>query len=358
MELNTLLTELTERDGSDLHLVVGQPPVFRIHGDLVRREGETLDEATMAALLRPHLRDADWETVTEQRTDMETSLRANDRAFRFHVFRERGRLGAAIRTVPQEIPTLDDLYGEVQEGLRATLERISQLPRGLVIVTGPTGSGKTTTCYAMLETINRTAARRIIVLEEHLSYEFTSKQSLVTQRSIGDDIAGYEQGAFWAFHEDLDVIYISEMRTLDTVQYALALAETGHLVIVTLHVQTVSEAVARLIDVFPSPRDLIRRQLARNVAAVIAQQLVPRGDRPGRVALNEVLLATPRIRQMIEQGHDDLLLAIEANRDQGMQTMDDSIVQAYQAGLISYDTAWTRLTDTERLGPRPGPAPP
>lgn len=353
MALTKLLTELVEQEGSDLHLIVGQPPVFRVHGELRRREEAPLDEEAMLALVRPQLSDSDWASVQEQKTDVETTLRIPDATFRFHVFRERGRLGAAIRVVPRETPTLDVLYPRERDSINETLHKIIELPRGLVLVTGPTGSGKDTTCAAMIETINQTAARRIITLEDPITYEFVSKKSLITQRSIGEDVVSYEQGAFWAFHEDLDVIFINEMRTLEVVQYALALAETGHLVFSTLHTGTVSEAIMRLIDVFPGPRDLIRRMLARNLAAVLAQQLLPRCDRPGRVAANEVLLMTPRTRQMIEQGQDTYHLAIEANREAGMQTMDDSILGLYRAGVISYETAWNRLIDTERLGPRP-----
>ena len=280
---------------------------------------------------------------------VETTLRDDRNSYRFHVFRERGRLAAAIRPVPRTKPTLDELYGPHQEGIRETLTKIAQLPRGLVVVTGPTASGRTTTCYAMMEIINRTQARRIVVLEEHLSYDFDSKKSLVTQRNVGDDVPSYEQGAFWAFHEDLDIIYISELRTVESVQYALALAETGHLVFVTLHVPTVSEAITRLIDVFPGPRETMQRTLARALTAVIAQQLVPRDDKPGRIAINEVLLMTPQIRELIETEQTDFTAEIKSSREAGMMTMDDALTAACAAGLITEETTRSRLTDPSHL---------
>ncbi len=349
LEMTTLLTELAERKGSDLHLVTGLPPIFRIDGALVRRDGPILDQDAMEALLFPVFSEAQQEAFRHQGRDIEITLRQGDRAHRCHLYRERGRPGAAIRKLPQNPPVIDDLYPPDRDAINAILQGISRLPRGFVLVTGPTGSGKSTTCVSVLETINRTAARRIITLEDSIEYEFTSKESVITQRNIGDDVESYEQGAYWAFHEDLDVIYIDEMRTLDVVQYALALAESGHLVFSTMHTATVSEAINRLTGIFPEPRDVIRRALAQNMVACIAQQLVPRSDRPGRVAANEILLMTPRISELIESGATDLTAGIEAGRAEGMQTMDDAILNHYRAGTISLETAQMRMKERSRL---------
>ncbi|HLV81214.1 MAG TPA: ATPase, T2SS/T4P/T4SS family, partial [Chthonomonadaceae bacterium] len=281
MELLTLLTEMLQQDASDLHLVVGQPPVFRRDGALVRREGPALEADTMEALLLPHLTEEARTQLTLQHQDIEIALRLEGRVCRFHVYRERGHWAATIRPTPQKPPTLDLLFPEA-EGIGQALHSLLALPRGLILVTGPTGSGKTTTCIGMLETMNRTQARRIVTLEDPITYELISKQSLITQRSVGQDVTSFARGAFSAFREDLDVIFISEMRDLETVQYAFALAESGHLVFATLHLENATDAVNRLIEVFPEPRDLIRRMVARNLVAVIAQRLVARGDRPGR----------------------------------------------------------------------------
>lgn len=351
MKLKEMLSALIAQKGSDLHLVAGQPPVFRVDGALVRQDSSALEESALTALLLEALSPGVRQQVEDLRQDVEVTQRHEGMLFRFHIFRERGKLGAALRTVPKEPPVIDDLY--TRQKFRDLLHDLTKQPRGLILVTGPSGSGKTTTVAAMLETINRTRALRIITIEDPISYEMVSKQSLITQRSVGQDVPTFENGAFWAFHEDVDVIFLSELRTLDAVQYAFALAESGHLVFANLHVESASEAVNRLIEVFPEPRDLIRRMVARNVLAVLAQRLVPRADKPGRIAVNEALLVTARIRQMILEGHTDLTLAIEASRDIGMQTMDDSILEAYKEGLVSYETTWAHVQDRDRLGPLP-----
>ena len=349
MELDMLLTELAERKGSDLHLVAGQPPVFRIDGALVRREGEAVEEEALNALLLSPLSEEQKTRLVSGRQDIEISLRRDGRSYRCYLFHERGRLACAIRSVPQTPPTLEQLYPDTS-GIRSTLEALTELPRGLVLVTGPTGSGRNTTCAALLERINLSQPRRILTLEDPIEYEMVSKRSLITQRSIGQDVASFREGALSAFREDLDVILISELRDLETIQYALALAESGHLVFSTLHLERATDAVRRIIEVFPEPRDLIRRTVARNLAAVIAQRLLPRVG-GGRTAVNEVLLGTPQIRRMIAENAPDLTLGIEAGRDAGMQTMDDSILRSYRQGIFSYETAWTYIEDHERLGP-------
>ena len=350
MELCMLLGELAEREGSDLHLVAGQPPVFRIDGALVRREGEALEEEALTTLLLAPLSEEQKTRLVSGRQDVEVSLRREGRSYRYYLYRERGRLAGTIRSVPQDPPPLELLYPDTH-GIRGALEALTELPRGLVLVTGPTGSGRNTTCAALLERINQSLPRRILTLEDPIEYEMVSKKSLITQRSIGQDVASFREGALSAFREDVDVILISEMRDLETIQYALALAESGHLVFSTLHLERATDAVRRLIEVFPEPRDLIRRTVARNLAAVIAQRLLPRADKPGRVAVNEVLLGTPQIRRMIAENAADLTLGIEAGRDAGMQTMDDSILRCYRQGILSYETAWTYIEDHERLGP-------
>jgi twitching motility protein PilT len=356
MELNTLLTELAERKGSDLHLVAGQPPVFRIDGALVRREGEAMEEEALTALLLSPLSEDQKTRLISDRQDVEISLRREGRSYRYHLYYERGRLACAIRSVPQNPPSLEMLYPDA-DGIRGTLEALTELPRGLVLMTGPTGCGRNTTCAALLERINQSMSRRILTLEDPIEYEMVSKQSLITQRSIGQDVASFRLGALSAFREDVDVVLISELRDLETIQYALALAESGHLVLSTLHLERATDAVRRIIEVFPEPRDLIRRTVARNLAAVIAQRLLPRADKSGRVPVNEVLLGTPQMRRMIAENAADLTLGIEAGRDAGMQTMDDSILRCYRQGILSYETAWTYIEDHERLGPYAEAAP-
>lgn len=357
MELTALLAEMETRQASDLHLVVGQPPVFRVAGRLTRREdGPVLDAGAMEALLLPHLSDPLRGALVHGRQDAEMTLRQGAGTFRFHVFRERDNLSAALRKVPNQVPALDDLNFTPE--VRETLERLTKTTRGLIVVTGPSGSGKSTTCAALIETINRTRAERIVTLEDLIEYEFTSKQSLITQRVVGQDLNSFAEGLRSAFREDPDIVFVGELRDLETFGLALALAETGHLVFCTMHMNTASEAVKRLIESYPeSNRENVRDLLARNLMAVIAQGLLPRVPNSGlhgRVPANEILIGTPRVRRMIAEGHDDLAVAMEAGRDAGMQTMDDAIVRLYERGEIAFDLAWNRLEDRGRVAP---PAP-
>ena len=351
MELTTLLAELIERKGSDLHLLAGEPPAFRIDGALTRQDGPALDAAEMEALLLPHLTDDQRVALTEQRQDVETILRHDGYGFRFNVFRGRDGLAAVLRAIPNRIPALEEL--DFEANVAAFLRSLLATPRGLVLFTGPTGSGKITSVFSLLETINRDRTARILTIEDPVGFEMVSRQSLVTQRYVGEDVPSFEAGLHSAFHEDPDVVLVGEMRSLETVHLSLALAESGHLVFSTLHLENVSDAVNRLVDVFPEPRDVIRRTLARNLVAVIAQRLLPRSPEPGRVVVNEVLTVTPRVRQMIAEGQKDLSVAIEAGREAGMQTMDDAVLKRFRAGKISYETAWANMQDRERLGPRP-----
>lgn len=340
MELSALLTDLIARDGSDLHLAVGQPPTFRVGGELTRRDGPALDAAQMDALVGRYLTDGALEA--------DVSLRQDEATFRCHVFRERGRPGAAIRVIPSKVPTLDELFAG-QEGVNAVLRSLTQRLRGLVLITGPIGSGKATTCAAMLEEINQTRAERIVTVESPIEYVLQSKRSLITQRGVGQDVPSFEDGARAAWQEDADVILIGDLHSMEAVQLALSLAETGHLVFAKLHLESASEAVQRLIEAFPEPREGVRRMLARTLLAVVAQKLLPRVER-GRVPAIELMMATPRVRQMIAEGKVDALdLVVEAGHDQGMRSMDDAVLALHRAGAISRETAWHALQDRDRL---------
>lgn len=348
-DLQTLLAELAAREGgSDLHLVAGQPPVFRVNGELVRRDGPAFDGPELETLLAPYLGDAQKADLHAGVQDAKRTLRHNGTTFRCHVFRERGQFGAAVRRLPSNVPTVEDLE------LPPVIEKLTHTKRGLILITGSVGSGKSTTCAAMIETVNRTRAERILTIEDPMEYVFQSRQSLITQRVVGEDVVSFEEGVRAAWQEDPDIILIGQLRNMEMVQLALALAETGHLVLSTVHGESAPEAVQRIVEVFPEPRETIRRLLARTLQAIIAQKLLVRADRPGRAPANEILLGTPRVRQMIAEGKEaDLGLAIEAGRGQGMQTMDDSVVSLFQTGAISHDTARTALQDPSRL-----PAPP
>jgi twitching motility protein PilT len=348
MELTDLLNQLIAANGSDLHIMVGEPPVFRIGGELSRRsDWPILTAPDIETLIQPHLTEAQRERLTHGH-DVEKTLRLEMCRFRLNAFHERGNLAACLRVVPNRVPTLDEL--EQGKDTYPILQEILGLPRGLVVVVGPTGSGKSTTVAALVEEINRTRTERILTIEDPIEYEFESKQSIITQRTVGEDIASFPEGLRSALREDPDVLLIGETRDLETMVLSLTIAETGHLVFSTLHVSTASAAVQRLIEAFPeSQQPVIRRMVAQNLVAVIAQKLLPRIDRRGRVAANEIMVVSPRVRRLILEGQKDLSVAIEAGREEGMQTMDDSLTRLYERGIISFETAWMHLEDKDRI---------
>ncbi len=347
MTLNELLDELAERVGSDLHLVVGEPPTFRVAGILHRREETTpLNGAAMDSLILPHLTEAQRARLADG-LDVEKTLRMEKFRYRFLVFHERGNLAANLRVIPHHVPTLDQLGFTDEE---YPLQKLTRIKRGLMIVAGATGSGKSTTVAAMVEQINQERAERILTIEDPVEYEFTSKKSIISQRTVGEDVPNFPAGLRSAFRADPDVILIGEARDLETMTLALTLADTGHLVFMTLHVNSASEAVRRLSDVFPeSHQPVIRRMVSNNLQAIIVQTLLPKKQGHGRCAATEILICTPRVRRMIAEGTYDLTVAIEAESEIGMRTMDDDLMRLARNGVISEEMARSRLVDRGRL---------
>ena len=354
MELNSLLAEMTQRSASDLHLAVGVPPIFREAGTLVAAKLPNLTPEDLDALLQSSLPEERLAAARQGR-DFSATLRHGDRAFRCHVFRERGRLAAAVRVLPDRIPTLEELQ------LPPVFEALTQCRRGLILVVGPTGSGKTTTLVSMLDHINMTRAERILTVEDPINYVLHSKLSLVTQRVVGEDVESYERGLRAVEDADPDIVFIGELRTPGVASLALDLAYNGNLVFSQLTAQTVSEALTQFFSLLPKPRRKARARLAQCLQGVIAQRLLltepEYRDKTGRgrVAANEILVATPRVREMVIEGQADMTLVIEASPKNGMQTMDAAILKHYGAGIISRETALLHLMEKERL---PEPAPP
>ena len=370
MELNSLLAEMTERNASDLHLVVGVPPVFRVAGALVtarvppsalevvnaheeqarhllREQVPNLTPEDIEALLRPVLPE-DKLAEARQGRDFPITLRHEGKTFCCHVFRERGHLAVAVRLFPDRIPTMDELR------LPPIFERLTHLKHGLVLLTGPTGSGKTTTLVSMLNHVNLTRSERICTVEDPMHYVLPSKLSLVTQRVVGEDVESYERGLLSAMNSDPDVILVGELRTPETARLVLEMAKMGHLMFSQMTAESASDAIDRLLGLLGEPRDVSRRLLSQTVQAVIAQNLLRREDRTGRVAANEILIGTPRVRQMIADGQtapDLLALAMEAGHGVGMQTMDEALLALHAGGVISRAAAVERLTDKGRLPP-------
>ncbi|MES2464772.1 MAG: ATPase, T2SS/T4P/T4SS family [Armatimonadota bacterium] len=378
LDLTTLLLEVYNKEGSDLHLVAGHPPTFRIDGALTpRADGPILDNQRITALLLPHLSEP-LQIQLEAGQDVLVTLhqsegiprdaeglfrmkgggiREGDGVFRMNVFREQGRLSAAIRVIPTRVPTLEAL-GLTTDTLPSSmgtsvLHALTKSQRGLILIVGNTGSGKSTLAAAMIEEINQTRAERIMTIEHPIEYVFHSKKSLITQQTVGEDVADYPTALRSVLYSDPDVIYVGQSVDVETLGWTLGAANTGHLVFSVLHVDTASEAIQRIIESYPPgpQQETTRRLLSRNLIAVIAQKLVPRKERTGRVAVQEILIATPRIKQMILDGAKDFTVAIEAERHIGMQTMDDAVTAAYERGAIAYEIALSHLSDKERIPP-------
>ncbi len=345
MELDSLLAQTVERKASDLHLVVGVPPIFRVDGELIPGPPPNLTADDVNALLCSALPEAKLASAREGR-DFSATLRQGDQTFHCQVFRDRGRLAAAVRLLPKRIPTLEEMR------LPPIFEKLTHCSRGLILVAGPTGSGKTTTLFSLLDHINMMHSARIYTLEEPLNYVLKSKLSLVTQRVIGEDVESWESGLRSIKDADPDIVFVGEMRTAEMARLALEIAEAGTLVFSQMTADTAADAVERLIGLLGEPREAACRLAARTLQAVVAQKLLVRADRAGRVAANEILLFNPRVRQMILDGQTEsnlLELAMSAERSTGMQTMDEALLGLYADEVISRETAKAHLKDKARL---------
>jgi twitching motility protein PilT len=265
--------------------------------------------------------------------------------FRCNIYRDRGNVAGAFRLIPARIPTIREL------NLPPILEDITRKPRGLVLVTGPTGSGKSTTLAAMIGVINSERSCHIITIEDPIEYLHPHKMSIINQREVGHDTKSFAAALRSALREDPDVILVGEMRDLETMSTAITAAETGHLVFATLHTNNAAQTVERIIDVFPtSQQDQVRVQLANTLVAVISQQLLPRADGPGRVPACEVMICTPAIRNLIrEMKFHQIPSIIQTSGEIGMQTMDQSLRDLYNRGLITYEEAMSRAINPDEL---------
>ena len=345
MELNSLLAQMVERKASDLHLVAGVPPIFRIDGELIPAPMPNLTEEDVNTLLRSALPEDKLAAAQEGR-DFSATLRHDDQAFHCQVFRDRGRLAAAIRLLPKRIPSLEEMR------LPPMFEKLTHLRQGLVLVVGPTGSGKTTTLFSMLDHINQTRSERIYTLEYPLNYVLRSKLSLVTQRVVGEDVESWEGGLRSIKDADPDVVFLSEMRTPEVARLAAEMAEAGVLVFSQMTADTAGDAVQRLVKSLGKRHGSSQSLQSWPVQAVLAQRLLVRAGQVGRVAANEILLMTPRVRQMIADGQTEpglLELAMTASHSVGMRTMDEALLGLYAEGAISRETVEAHLKDKTRL---------
>lgn len=345
-DINEILIRTVKMDGSDLHLNVGIPPVVRVYGELVRMDDlprltPTDIENIIFPLLQPNFRE---HLEKNLELDFSYSIPGLSR-FRGNIMWQRGTLAVNFRVVSMNIPSLDTL------GLPPQVKDLSRLPRGLVLVTGPTGSGKSTTLAAIIDLINQERSLNIVTIENPIEFLHNHKKSIVKQREVGIDTHSFANALRHVLRHDPDVILVGEMRDMESIAIALTAAETGHLVFSTLHTQTATLAVHRIVDVFAdSMRNQIRQQLADSLQGVIAQQLIPRADGKGRVAAVELLLTNPAVRNLIREGKEhQLYTAMQTAKAAGMQTMDQALANLCLAGKITRPMALERCVDRVEL---------
>ncbi|WP_067496517.1 type IV pilus twitching motility protein PilT [Actinoplanes sp. TFC3] len=344
--LDHMLVSLVEAGGSDLHLTVGSPPMIRVDGSLRALPGYgKLNSADTALLARAAVTPAQWETFqAEQELDFAHSIIGVSR-FRGNLYIQRNSCGAVFRAIPHKIKPLDEL------GMPDSVARFAHLPRGLVLVTGPTGSGKTTTLASVLDLANRSRAAHIITIEDPIEFLHPHKRSVVNQREVGSDTETFAQALKHALRQDPDVILVGELRDLETTATALTAAETGHLVLATLHTQSATQTIDRVIDIFPPHQQLqIRAQLAASLQGVVTQALAPRADGKGRAVVCEILTATPAIRSLIREGKSHQIPSfMQAGGNDGMLSFDQHLAERVREGLVSMHSALEICHSAEEL---------
>ncbi len=345
IRIENLLEECVRTKASDLHLQVGLPPILRIDGALQPVSGyNALDEATIEKLVYATLEE-DQKQILIKDKEFDYSFSFGDLGrFRVNAFHEKGNLAAAFRLIPNQIQTIQEL------GMPAVVSSFADYPRGLVLVTGPTGSGKSTTLSALVDKINSEKACHIITIEDPIEFTHKSKRSVVVQREVHYDTYSFSAALRSALREDPDVVLIGEMRDLETISAAITIAETGHLVFATLHTNSASQSIDRMIDVFPPHQQpQVRSQLSNILMAICAQRLVP-AIGGGRVVAAEILVANPAVRSVIREGKTHQLdTIIQTGADQGMQTMDRTLVKLVQTGVITHDVAREYAVDLQEF---------
>ena len=345
-ELYRLFRRVLEMGGSDLHLAAGEPPFVRIVGELIRMPDEEIVSAAKVRELTYSILSVRQREKFEETSELDTShAMGREVRFRVNVFVQRNAIGAAFRVIPYEVVDFDVL------GLPPVVRTFAEYPRGLVLVTGPTGSGKSTTLASLVDLVNRGYQRHIITIEDPIEFVHQSKVALVNQREVGTDTAGFGRALTSAMRQDPDVILVGEMRDLDTISTAISAAETGHLVYATLHTLDAAQTVDRIIDVFPSEQQAqVRIQLANSLMGVVTQQLVPTSDGRGRVVAAEVMIATHPIRALIRDGKvHQIHNAMMSGRKLGMQSMDDSLADLVRRGVVTVEQAVRRAQNPEDL---------
>lgn len=341
LRIELLLEEVIRKHASDLHIQIGLPPMLRVDGALTAIAGyNALNEENVEKLVFAIL-DQEQQQILLKDKEFDFSFAFGDLGrFRVNAFHERGNLAAALRLIPNEIKTISEL------GMPNIVNNFAGFPRGLVLVTGPTGSGKSTTLAALVDKINSEKSHHIITIEDPIEFTHQSKKSVVVQREVHYDTYSFSAALRSSLRQDPDVVLIGEMRDLETISAAITIAETGHLVFATLHTNSAAQSIDRMVDVFPPHQQpQIRAQLANILMAICSQRLVP-AIGGGRIVAAEILVATPAVRNIIREGKSHQLDAvIQTGADQGMQSMDKTLVGLVQAGTITLDEARNYAVD-------------
>ena len=349
VHMEELLQATIDEGGSDLHIRARMPPELRVHGELCPLSDEALTEEDSYNLVREISTDEQMEEV-EKNGGADFALAHPDGTrFRVSVFKERKRYGAVLRQIPSTLLTLEQI------GIPPTVKELLFKPRGLILVTGPTGSGKSTTLASMLNVINHERGVHIITIEDPIEFYHTSAKSLITQREVGDDVPSFAEAIRRALRQDPDVILVGEMRDLETIAAAITAAETGHLVFGTLHTTGAAETIDRIVDAFPTnQQEQVRTQLAAGLQAVISQILLPRlgpdGQVHGRIAAFEIMTSTDAIRSRIRDNKTNMIKSdLQTGAKFGMMTLDASLTNLYKEGLISYEELITKSQDPDSV---------
>lgn len=345
MDFNELAIKTIDMGASDLHITVGIPPTIRVNGDLQSLGSEKLMPDDTKNLVYQILEERHKSTIEENgEVDFSYTIVRKGR-FRVNAYKQRNSYGMALRVINSEVPTTEEL------GLPPAVQELARKRRGLVLVTGPTGSGKSTTLAAMIDQINQERSCHIMTLEDPIEYLHRHKNSIVNQREIGQDSLSFANGLRASLRQDPDVILVGEMRDLETISIAITAAETGHLVFSTLHTLGAAKTIDRVIDVFPPHQQhQIRTQLSSVMEGVVSQQLLPKADRGGRVASFEIMTGTPAIKSLIREGKThQMASSIQTGGKFGMQTMDASLMNLYNRGIITRETLTTSAFDRDTV---------
>ncbi|MBU8905050.1 type IV pilus twitching motility protein PilT [Desertibacillus haloalkaliphilus] len=342
-QVEDLLKLAFETNASDLHITVGAPPIVRINGSLKQYGKEALTPSETEAMARALIPEKHWDDFVERgEYDFSYGIPGVSR-FRLNVYRQRSCISFVARVIPTKVPSLEDLQ------MPAVLQTLAEKPQGLILVTGPTGSGKSTTLAAMIDYINRNYSKHIITLEDPIEYLHKHQLSIINQREVGFDTEKFANGLRASLRQDPDIILVGEMRDLETISTAITAAETGHLVLATLHTSSAPQTIDRIIDVFPPHQQpQIRIQLAATLVGIVAQRLFPAADGKGRVAATEVLVNQPSVANLIrnEKNHQ-IKSVMQTSRAQGMHTLEMAIKQLRDQKRISADIATQYLGDGE-----------